>query len=207
MKPPSADAPTGPEDAAPGRPAPPHPEGEPEPDIPSASPNVAAAEGDGPLPPPPPAEEVDVWWGSYAGRTMLPSLAVCLLATALLAWPVWVFAPRGYFRMTYMSLAAVIWLVVGGRWAYRFFGYTYRLTTRRLFRHRGFSYTPDEQVDLADVTQILVRCRWTDRLVGVGQVVVLAKSLPGKPFILEGVRHPMRIAEEIRVRVKKAHEG
>ena len=31
-----------------------------------------------------PAEEVDVWWGSYAGRAMAPSFAVCICLTALI---------------------------------------------------------------------------------------------------------------------------
>ena len=31
-----------------------------------------------------PAEEIDVWWGSYAGRAMLPGFLLCLLLTLLL---------------------------------------------------------------------------------------------------------------------------
>src|SRR5262249_44584768 len=29
-------------------------------------------------------EEVDIWWGSYAGRTMLPGFLVCLVVTIFL---------------------------------------------------------------------------------------------------------------------------
>src|SRR5436309_1123391 len=38
-------------------------------------------------------QEIDLWWGAYAGRTMTPSFIICALLTGLLILLVWVFWP------------------------------------------------------------------------------------------------------------------
>src|SRR5215471_21703691 len=69
-----------------------------------------APEEPSPLPPSPPAEEVDLWWGSYAGRTMLPSFLVCLLATALIGWLTWLLLPGHLVKFAFFGLAGALWL-------------------------------------------------------------------------------------------------
>src|SRR5436190_23066459 len=43
-------------------------------------------------------QETDIWWGAYAGRTMIPSFVICALLTGLLVWCVWIFWPKNEDR-------------------------------------------------------------------------------------------------------------
>jgi hypothetical protein len=138
---------------------------------------------------------------------MLPSLAVCLLATAVIAGLVWRLAPAGWGKPAFVALAGLVWLVQGVRWGLRFFGMNYRLTNRRLFHHWGFLDSMKDQVELANVSQVVVRSNWYEKRVGVGQVILLLDNAPQKPVVLKGICRPNRVAEEIRVWVKQAREA
>jgi hypothetical protein len=138
---------------------------------------------------------------------MLPSFLVCVLATGLIAWVTWLLMRPGYFKLTFLGLAGLLWLGQGIRWGYRYFGYTYRMTTRRLFRDRGFLLGLRDQVELASVAGVVVRRRWFERLVGIGEVLVRPEDPARPPLTLEGVRQPARVAEEIRLAVQRAREA
>jgi hypothetical protein len=170
-------------------------------------PPAGAGEGVQTLPASLPPDEVDVWWGSYAGRTMLPSFAVCLLATGLIAWLVWIFVPSGYVKPAFLGLGGAVWLVQGIRWALRFFGLNYRMTSCRLFHHWGFLDSARKQVELADVAQVLVKSSGWEKRLGVGQIILVLEKAPQTPVILKGVRQPARVAEEVRLWVKHAREA
>jgi hypothetical protein len=137
---------------------------------------------------------------------MLPSFGVCLLATAVIAWLVWRFVPPGWVKPAFVGLAGLVWLIQAVRWGLRFFGMNYRVTNRRLFHHWGFLDSMKDQVELASVSQVLVRSSWYEKLVGVGQVILLLDNTSQKPVILKGVKRPGRVAERIRVWVKQARE-
>jgi membrane protein YdbS with pleckstrin-like domain len=156
--------------------------------------------------PPAQTDEVDVWWGSYAGRTMWRSFLACVLATGVVSWVTWAWLPADVVKLAFVALAGAIWLVQGRRWSHRYFGYNYRLTTRRLFRQRGFLYSEDGHVELARVTRVLVKAGWSERRAGVGQVLVCVDKPGEPPLVLEGLRHPARVAEEIRIRVQRVRE-
>jgi hypothetical protein len=158
------------------------------------------------LPLPAPAEEVDVWWGSFAGLAMLPSFLMCLALTAFIAWAAWVFLPAHLVRLGFLGLGGALWLTQAIRWSYRYFGFNYRLTNRRLFCHRGFSYAPDDQLDLDRIARVVVQFNWWQRWLGVGQVMVFSDDPTAELMTLEGVYRPAQIAEQIRVRAKRAHE-
>src|SRR5438876_2032340 len=86
----------------------------------------------------PPPEEIDVWWGAYSGWTMLPSMTLCVALTSFLAVGLWAWGPHGYRQLLFLLLGTALWLVQGLRFFWRVFGSSYRLTSRRLFRDRGF---------------------------------------------------------------------
>jgi hypothetical protein len=138
---------------------------------------------------------------------MWPSFLVCLLTTGLIAWLTWLIVPPGFFKLMFVGLAGALWLCQGLRWSYRYFGYTYRMTTRRLFCNRGFRYSQRDVIELAAVGSVLVRRNWFERLAGVGQVLVLPQDPRCNLLILQGIRHPLRAAENIRLAVKKAQEA
>jgi hypothetical protein len=151
-------------------------------------------------------EEVDLWWGSYATRTMLPSFLVCVAATVAVAWLTWVFLPPGFVKPTFVALAGSIWLLQLVRWGYRFFGFNYRLTTRRVVCSRGLLYGPGAELDLATVARVHVYRRWDERLLQVGQVTVQPDNPNVAPLILEGLVRPAAVAQMIRAAAKKARE-
>jgi hypothetical protein len=168
-------------------------------DPPKAAPEAARAEADLLA-----APEVDAWWGSYSGWTMVPSWAACVLLTGLIVWGGWALVPRGFVQGTILGLAGALWLAQGLRWGYRVFGYNYRLTTRRLYRDRGFLYTGFAVLDLASVAGVVVNRTWFDRLVGVGQLCVRPEDNAKEPLVLEGVRRPLEVAQKVRASVQAA---
>ena len=152
-------------------------------------------------------EEVDVWWGSYSMATMVPSLLLCLLLTGLIVWVAWKFVPRGYVQGTVLGLTGAVWFVQGVRWAYRVFGYNYRLTTRRVYSDHGFLYRDYAAMDLEAVVDVHVKRSWTQRLLGVGQVWLVPKDQAKAALVLDGVRRPGSVADRIAERVKAAPAG
>jgi PH (Pleckstrin Homology) domain-containing protein len=142
-----------------------------------------------------PPEEVDLWWGSYSGWTMMPSMVLCMLLTGLIAWGVLLWVPRGWRQLAFLGLGGTVWLVQGFRWGWRFFGITYRLTSRRLFRDKGFLKPDRVQLRLETVTHVRVKRSAWERLMHVGRIQVYA---PPARVVLDGVLHPEPIADLIR---------
>lgn len=143
-----------------------------------------------------PAEEVDIWWGAYSGWTMMPSMLISLVLTGLIGWGVLLWVPRGWMQLAFLGLASLVWLVQGFRWAWRFFGISYRLTSRRLFRDRGFLKPDRVQLRLETITSVRVKRGAWERLVHVGRIQVYAG--PDVRIVLDGVLHPEPVAGLIR---------
>jgi hypothetical protein len=157
------------------------------------------------------SQEVDVWWGSYAGRTMAPSFMVCALLTGIIIWGVWQLWPanedRPYLmRYTDYILVGAVWLFQLTRWAYRIIGINYRLTTKRLFCQRGFQTSASRSLNLAQIATVRVeRLRWIHFLkVGRLRIVPVDDSQP--PMILESVLNPNHVAAAIMKQAKQARE-
>jgi hypothetical protein len=156
------------------------------------------------------AEEVDVWWGAYAGRTMLPDFllsGVLTVGIIGLAWYLGAWRDSSWLRWTTPLLLGIFWLSQIVRWLYRVVTTTYRLTTRRLFYERGFGHPGRPGVWLREVAQVVVERRPFERWMGVGRIRILVRSEVNPPLVLEGVRDPEHIAIEIRKWVKTAQES
>ncbi len=166
--------------------------------------------GTGPAPVPPggaradsATEEVELWWGSYSGWTMVPSFAVCLVLTGLIAWAAWQLMPQHLWRATTVGAAGVVWAVQLLRFGARVFGCNYRLTTRRLLLAHGVRRMQVAVVELARVRRVTVDRRGLEAAVGVGRVLVQVEG-EARPRALEGVRNPQSTADLIRAAVKTA---
>ncbi len=158
-------------------------------------------------------EETDIWWGSYAGRTMLPGFLLCLLLTIVLL------ALDGYLGSQNMrsdlissamvGLAGALWLFHGTRWIYRTIAINYRLTNRRLLYTRGFKLPDGRTIELTQVTDVSVACGPIERLLGVGRIAIQVQDGNAAPLVLDGVPNPERVARTIRKRVRqrKREEG
>lgn len=157
------------------------------------------------------AQEIELWWGGYAVRTMVPSLIFCLALTAVAvgsaAYVSTVAAPRGSTaRWWAYHLTAALWLFQFLRWAYRVAGYEFRLTNRRLFCGWGPWVKPPPPVALADVKAVHVMQSRLERWLGVGEVVVRANG-PAAALVLTGVHDPNGVAERIRRAAAPAGES
>jgi hypothetical protein len=140
-------------------------------------------------------QEVDVWWGSYAGRTMLPSFLVCIGLTGLIVLLAWELVERDQLKLTILGLGALVWLVELARFGYRYFGFTYRLTNKRLFRNRS---RKPLQISLTDIAEIGLERNGFEKLVGIGRVTVTFPDKSRPLVVLEGVKNPNQVAELIR---------
>lgn len=180
----------------------------------ASHPAVPHSEADKGVPPVgelPEPQEVDVWWGAYAGRAMLPSFAACtlwLVAVAFGAWFAWYRfdVDRLTARYWAFALIAVVWLLQLARWAYRTVTFEYRLTTRRLLFDRNFTRSGRAQIDLRDVSGVAVRRGLFDRRLGVGTVRVFARDPRVPTLSLRAVVDPDGVAEDLRRLVSVVRE-
>ncbi|MCI0459475.1 MAG: PH domain-containing protein [Gemmataceae bacterium] len=169
----------------------------------AASANLPAAVPPWAALPPSPDEEVEVWWGGCSGWILLPSFVVCLALTGLGVWVSWHLVPRHLLRLTAVTIAAVIWGVQLLRLGARVFGWTYRLTTRRLLLARGVRRMDVKAVELTRIRRVTVERSGLERLTGLGRILVTVEGEP-EPRVLAGVRNPHSAAETIRLAVEKA---
>jgi len=151
------------------------------------------------------SDEVDLWWGAYAGRTMLPSFILCFLLTTFIAADSWFMGIwQGFHPMRYIvqALVGILWLIQGARCVYRAVWTEYRLTTRRIYRSDGIFRRVSRAVDLASVSGVEVEGGPLERLVGVGRIQIFLPKSAQPSLNLEGVRNPEQIAEQIRKQLK-----
>lgn len=156
-----------------------------------------------------PAQEIELWWGGYAGRTMLPAFVGCALLSAavvLLAQLLWreENVPGALSFRLAMYFIVLVWAVVLTRWAYLTASVAYRLTNRRLLRERGFSHPALAPIELAHVRAVRVEQRGWERWGRVGQVLV--ETLDGAVHVLVGVHDPQHVAEAIGHQVRRCQD-
>src|SRR5579862_6443501 len=139
--------------------------------------------------------EVEVWWGSYAGRAMAPSFAVCIALTALIYGGVRWFVPeRGWLQFTFFGLASAVWLVQLARWAKRFFTWNYRLTTHFLYVDCGLKRSLCRRFALPPIDRVEVRHTALQKWLGIGDLWVWFGTAKNPPTILKAVKHPYTVA-------------
>jgi membrane protein YdbS with pleckstrin-like domain len=184
------------------RPAIPRPDNPPE----TAEPSVA--KGWLRVTDPDETQEVDLWWGGYAGRAMTPSFVLCALLTAAIAGGAWYLweahgLPAHLVRYAAYGLAGTLWSLQLVRWGYRVAMFNYRLTTRRLFQDCG-PLSPVGAVELSRVAGVRVERGPLDRLLGVGRLRIVTENGTPSAVTLEGVRHPEHAARQMQRAVQRA---
>ena len=156
-------------------------------------------------------EEVDVWWGSYAGRTLLPSFVACALfslatfAAALYLGIRYELNPLT-LRYTAYAVAGAVWVAQLGRWGYHVLTFSYRLTTRRLLLERSFFNAARAALDLRRLARVEVDRQPLERLVGVGRIRIFEEGKERPSLELRGLRHAEAVAGLIRDQGKRALE-
>lgn len=143
-------------------------------------------------------QEVDAWWGGYSIRTVLPGLALCVLVSIAILVVMQLVEPSALDRTISVTLLVLFWIGMALDWGYHLFGLNYRLTTRRLFRARGLLRRKLQEVDLAQITAVIVTQGLWQKLLKVGQIRVLTPSGPARAVILDGVYTPEHVADRIQ---------
>ncbi len=167
--------------------------------VPSGSASQKAAERQG--------EEVDLWWGSYAGRAMVPSFAVCGGLTVLIFCGVrWWVPERGWLQFTFAGLTGAVWLVQMVRWGHRFFTCNYRLTTRFLYMDRGLWPLVSERFALREVNRVEVHRNLAQKWLRIADVWVWFDNPATRPAVLRALAAPHAAAETLQEASKKARE-
>ena len=152
-------------------------------------------------------KEIDLWWGSYAGRAMAPSFAVCGGLTVVIYCGVhWWVPERGWLQFTFAALTGAVWLVQVTRWGYRFFTCNYRLTTRFLYSDRGLRPLIAERFAVAQINRVEVHANAAQKWLGIGDVWVWFDNAASKPAVLRALAAPQTAAETVEQASKTARE-
>lgn len=150
-----------------------------------------------------PAHEQAIWrgrpaWQSFFGMWMI-WLVFC--ATAL------VFAYRRAGATS--TLVTVVWLFVAGTGAALLvrelliiFGFRYRLTTQRLFIHRGILTRVTDQMELLRISDVRLRQGVIDRIVNTGDLEIFGTDETDETVTLESILAPAEVAESLRRHVR-----
>jgi hypothetical protein len=151
-------------------------------------------------------DEVDVWWGSYAGRAMTPSFAVCIVLTGLIYLIVRVWVPeRGWQQFTFVAIAGAVWLVQLARWARRFFTWNYRLTTCYLYVDRGLRPLIAQRIALKNIERVEMQRNWLQKCLQIGDLWIWNND---KLFtVLQALKGPRAVMETIQEMAAKAREN
>lgn len=89
--------------------------------------------------------------------------------------------------------ATIFWRIIGRR---------YRLTDQRLFIERGVLAQTIDQTELIRVDDVRVRKTLLDRVFGLGDVEINSTDASDAFILIEGIRDPDRIAEDVRSRMR-----
>jgi hypothetical protein len=145
----------------------------------------------------PAPEEVDVWWGAYSPRTMVPVFVVSALLTGAvlaLGWYLGIWPGYNPARSIIQVGILVLWLGELLLWVYRVIGTSYRLTNRFLYIDRGFRGPALEAIALNRIRQVVVDRRSGDRWLRIGRIRIVFADAAQALVWLEGVAEPDHVA-------------
>ncbi|MBN2563804.1 MAG: PH domain-containing protein [Phycisphaerae bacterium] len=152
-----------------------------------------------------PKHERQVWQGRPAWRSYYGIWATWALLSAVVLGAAYKWkapdSPAVWLALLCVLGAAVAILV---REAMFVLSYRYRLTTQRLFIHRGILSRTTDQTELMRVDDVRLRQGVIDRLVNTGDVEVMGTDETDDVVILKSVSAPAEVAEALRVHVHGA---
>lgn len=150
-----------------------------------------------------PKQEQQVWqgrpaWRSYSG---LWAAWVSLGAMTLGAAYKWTDADS---RVVFLAWAVVLGVGVAllVREALVVLSLRYRLTTQRLFVHRGILSRVTDQVELMRVDDVRLHQTVVDRLVNTGSVEIHTSDETDEVIVLQSINAPAEVAEALRLHAR-----
>lgn len=155
----------------------------------------------------PEQEEIEIWWGGYSPRAMLPAVLYSLLGTVAIILTAWDVSERHWLpvrlpRYVAEALILLLWVVQLVRWLYRVTARNYRLTTRRLFLLAQFRM-PCVGIPLEAIREVRVTRTSFDRFLRLGRLHLRLNDRD-KAVVIDGVEQPDRLAELLRQQIGRA---
>jgi hypothetical protein len=123
------------------------------------------------------------------------------MLSAGVLWEAHILEAPNPWRLTYW-LTGPVWLLILGWGVYQLTAFNYRMTTRRLFRARGWLKRPD-QAELAKVEVVRMRRSPFERWLGLGRVYI-DRGRDQPRMVLNALYNPERVAQLIRRQVEQA---
>lgn len=145
-----------------------------------------------------PTAEATVWIGRTHWMHFAGSLALAMLVVVLASFLCLQMRSRGGVFGIWLVVVAACAVIVGGRILLRVLSCRYRLTDQRLFIERGIFAQTIDQTELIRVDDVRLRKTLANRLLGLGSIEVLSTDVTDREVVIEGVRGPETIAEQIR---------
>lgn len=152
-----------------------------------------------------PQAEKQVWvgrpaWRSYWNLWLLWFVGsiVCVIASYR-----WAGGSSALFRAVLLVVVGVA-VAILVREALLVLSLRYRLTTQRLFVHRGILSRITDQMELMRVDDVRLRQSLFDRIADTGDVEIIGSDATDQNMVLESVRGPAEVAEAVRLHVRGA---
>lgn len=150
-----------------------------------------------------PAHEKEVWRGRPAWKASAGVWALWLLGAIALIILVYKYVDQGSrLRDVAWGLIAAAAVVLFVRHALVVFSRQYRLTTQRLFIHRGILSRTTDQTELVRVEDVRLKQGLMDRILNTGNVEVIGSDRTDENVVLESIDVPAEVAENIRRTVR-----
>lgn len=151
--------------------------------------------------------EQQVWQGRPAWRSFFGSWLVWLLLSLILIWGAYQTEPQSAYRTVVWYAVLLSALVLFIRESIMILDLRYRLTTQRLFIHRGILSRVTDQMELIRVDDVRLRQGLIDRLVNTGDVEIIGSDETHASAVLESIDAPAEVAENIRRHVREARQN
>lgn len=152
-----------------------------------------------------PSMEQDIWQGRPSFKAHFGLWAAWVVVGVALLWLTF------RYTMEASKLRTAAWLLVLAagvallsREALIVFGNRYRLTTQRLFWHRGVLTRTTEQLELVRVDDVRLRQGVVDRIVDTGCIEIISTDATDQRLALDGVAGPVAVTEHLRRCVRSA---
>jgi membrane protein YdbS with pleckstrin-like domain len=152
-----------------------------------------------------PALEKQVWQGRPAWRAYYGVWILWLLGSIVALYAAFKWTIAG---STWRTAA---WLVIGAsalallvREGLVIFSRKYRLTTQRLFLHRGILTQTTDQLELVRVEDVRLLQGVMDRIVNTGNIEIISSDETDNKLVLQSVSAPAEVAEHVRRNVRGA---
>ena len=152
-----------------------------------------------------PALEKQIWqgrpaWRAYYGVWLLWLLGSIGVLYAALKWTI----AGSTWRTTAWLLIGASALALLVREGLTIFSRRYRLTTQRLFLHRGILTQTTDQLELVRVEDVRLRQGVMDRIVNTGNIEIISSDETDNRLVLQSVSAPAEVAEHVRRNVRGA---